>query len=255
MADKMGYRPDPALSALVSYRHKQKDRPNRTTVTLVTDYPTLDGWRRHPTGKLFFQGIQSRARELGYDVSEICATAEMVAAGQLEKLLRAINCSTLIIPSVSRLGFDFGLLWSRYSVVTIGYSMVQPEFHRVSHHYRNGVGLLMEELRRRGFRRFAYTIHPLTDSRTRYGWTAGFLLERQLLRKDEEITLFLPEKSEDWKSEKMKHWLLESKCEVLVAPDLMLPWLLSLGYRVPEDLSFAQPRLPVSKERLRRHLW
>ena len=43
-AEEVGYRPDPMLASLSSYRHEGRPGRYRATLAWVTNFPTRDGW-------------------------------------------------------------------------------------------------------------------------------------------------------------------------------------------------------------------
>ena len=61
---------------------------------------------------------------------------------------------------------ELALTWSRFTAVTLGYSMAQPAVHRVLNHHYNTVLLALTKLRDRGYRRIALALQPVHDARS-----------------------------------------------------------------------------------------
>ena len=66
VADRLGYRPNPLVSALMSVRRRGRASREGSTLAFLTAYPTRDGWRRSANYQYLFEATSARARELGY---------------------------------------------------------------------------------------------------------------------------------------------------------------------------------------------
>jgi LacI family transcriptional regulator len=237
----MGYRPDPVLSALSSYRFSGSKPKRKANIAILTDFERPAGWREYHTGKLYFEGMRERAAELGFDLEEIGGAHQLGREGRLDRVLRARNCAGIIIPSllsvVNRIECD----WDRYSVVTMGFAFADPEFHRVAHHHRRNMQIALEELERRGFRRIGFAIQPDLDGRMQHGLSAGFLFWKH--RHRGAASPFLPKNAAGWNAEAFGTWLRKERPDVVIAP-IGPAWFESAGFRVPEDVSLVFPDCP-----------
>src|SRR4051812_35125096 len=66
IAEKMGYRPDPALQALIAYRKARRPRHCASTLAYVTNWTTKWGWRDLPSQEKYYTAFGRRAAEFGY---------------------------------------------------------------------------------------------------------------------------------------------------------------------------------------------
>src|SRR5882757_5503577 len=64
-AEKLGYRPDPALSALMAYRHERQTVRDYSTLAFVTNFPTAAGWKDEVFTRRYYEGALSRSAKLG----------------------------------------------------------------------------------------------------------------------------------------------------------------------------------------------
>src|SRR3954467_7024054 len=64
LATQMGYRPDPMLRALVSYRGKVMERRNTPTLAYVTNWTTRWGWKKVTAHPDFYAGAEAMANQL-----------------------------------------------------------------------------------------------------------------------------------------------------------------------------------------------
>src|SRR4051812_24644133 len=60
-ARQLGYRPNPLVSALMSYRRAVKPIHLHTCLAFVTNFPTRDGWKHLKMYQEFYQGAMESA--------------------------------------------------------------------------------------------------------------------------------------------------------------------------------------------------
>src|SRR5436190_12044397 len=70
IANRLGYRPNPLASALMTQLRHSREIKRPSTLAYVTAYPTPDGWRGPGPFLEFFLGARKRAEELGYTLEE-----------------------------------------------------------------------------------------------------------------------------------------------------------------------------------------
>src|SRR3954469_24928240 len=66
VAKELGYRPNPLISALMSYRRAGKAPHSHSVLAFVTSFPTRDGWKTRKIYQEFFQGALECADRHGY---------------------------------------------------------------------------------------------------------------------------------------------------------------------------------------------
>ena len=78
LAEKMGYRPDPALSALVAYRHRARMAKDQPTLAYVTNWDTQWGWRDHVAAhRMFFEGATAKAVRIHSEIERVCVEKDI----------------------------------------------------------------------------------------------------------------------------------------------------------------------------------
>ena len=70
LAAQMGFRRDPALSALVAYRRHTRPVKGTPLLAYVTHWDSRWGWKDHPAHKAFFDGATMKASPLGYQLEQ-----------------------------------------------------------------------------------------------------------------------------------------------------------------------------------------
>src|ERR1700722_16767953 len=66
IAERLGYRPDPVLRALVAYRGRLAGRRSMPTLAYITNWNTRWGWRKVTAHPDFHGGAERMAGQLGY---------------------------------------------------------------------------------------------------------------------------------------------------------------------------------------------
>lgn len=175
LARKLGYRPDPMLSALVAYRQTLRPQAFQGVLGWLTNYPTGDGWRvGQQVG--YHAGARRRAKELGYELAEFWFRQPGVSRQRLRQIISARNIQGLIVAAQpeprTRIEFD----WSGFAAVSLGYSLVHPKLHLVMNHQFRNMVALMKELIGQGYRRIGLAMPASRDERVEHNYLAGYLI-------------------------------------------------------------------------------
>src|SRR5947209_5307322 len=82
-----------------------------------------------------------------------CATTRNCPRRRATRILLARNVSGLIIAPQPSFGTTLELDWSRFSAVTIGYTLAKPNLHLVGAHQSRSMRWALRQLIDRGYRR------------------------------------------------------------------------------------------------------
>lgn len=237
VAEELGYRPDPMLASLSSYRHERQPGRYRATLAWVTNFPTRTGWRSEEIYQEYFLGARDRAQELGFRLQEFWLREEDMTAARATQILLARGIEGLVIAPQPTAAAAVGLEWERFSAVVIGYSVTSPSLHMVCPNQYRCMKLAMEQLLARGYRRIGLVMLQASDDRVDHNWLAGYLLmQQQVAGRDRLPPLLL----EAWDERRFAAWLRRSQPDAIVSKCAeALPALRRLGYRLPQDLGAA----------------
>ncbi len=253
LAERMGYKPDPYLQALVAYRSKTMPRRNPPTLAYVTNWNTRFGWQKTTAHPQFYAGAQAKAEELGFKLEHFWMSEPGLTQARLNRILETRGINGLIIASHMReLDIALHFEWSHFSAVKIDYFPHEPGLHNVTNNQCGIVRLAMRRLVAAGYRRIGFVMHRGWDHSVDHLWTAGFLTEQANLREADRIPMFLfpdAEPIDAWMAESKSHvvapterlgaWLAEHKPEVVISKASFVETCFQeLGVRVPQDLSF-----------------
>lgn len=239
LAEKMGYRPDPVLSALAAYRHGTAVPAE--TLAWVTNWPTADAWLHDsPVYRHYFAGARQRAEELGHRLEHFWLREPGMRRSRFEQMLDARNIRALILAPQPIASAGFALTWSRYALVTLSYSTKIPTLHMIQcSHFRSMITLLAQ-LRRKGYRRIGCVLHPRVDARVEHLWLAAYLFDRRGTKKEDAVP---PLVLAGVQKQRLKQWIVANRPEAVVTTSSSYPQVCecceAMGLSIPADIGVA----------------
>lgn len=245
IAEKMGYRPDAALSALNAYREVNRNAKYHATLAVVSDDPVW--YRRRTRGAAQYRGMQHQAERQGYLVEPFAIEPNASGQSVLSRMLHARNITGVLFAPMKRPHTSIDLPCGDYSCVASGYSLELPDFHRVlSAHFRNGMRCL-EQLHGRGYRRIGCALPGSANERVGSRYGAAY---DTFCRHHPDVTplpFFSPEDHErEYAPKKAIAWIRQHRIDAIFHAHGrdFLQWLPALGLRIPKDLGVVTARAP-----------
>jgi LacI family transcriptional regulator len=254
LAEKMGYVPDPMMRALISYRGQNKSRRNPPTLAYITNWKTRWGWKKITAHPDFYDGAESRARELGFTLDHFWLGEPNLTHERLSSIFRNRGITGLIIASHGfALGDALQLDWSRFSAIKIDYYPHQPLLHNVTNNQCDIARLAFQHALEAGYRRIGFVMHRGWDYAVDHYWTAGFLCEQQHVPEDQRIPPYIfpgAQPREGWFNEygmpgvvdsaDFQRWFDKYKPDILLSKaSFVMPALKVLKFKIPKDVAFA----------------
>jgi LacI family transcriptional regulator len=248
-ARELDYHPDPVLSSLNAYRTRRLRKRESDVIIFLTNWKTEFGWQRIVHLSRLFAGIRRRALELGFKIEPFWLRAPGLTKRRASEILHARGIRGIVVaplqPNIGHITFD----WANFSAVSIGYSVVSPRSHFVSSDYFQGLVLAWRKLRQLGYERIGLAIGRRHDVRTVFRWNSAFLgLQAQIPRSQQVRSMTeghvestqekeLPQSLEIRSFQK---WFRKEKPDAVLSLGPGIPgWIAELGYRVPEDVGYA----------------
>jgi LacI family transcriptional regulator len=240
IATKMGYSPDPMLSALNAYRQTGRRPIYQATLAWINNWPERGFLRSNDDFRDYQDGVSERAAELGYSVEEFWMRGREYSFANLGRVLRARNIQGLIFapqpePHTEIVDFDF----SDFSAISLSYSLTRPALHVVTNHHFRSMLLMMQHLDALGYRRVGLGVHRSWSEKVGHGWFGGVLMAKELVSRGMEI---LPVRL--FESEDVKRWIKEDRPDVIVSHKQLYEQLIDLKVRMPLDVGFANLSVP-----------
>lgn len=178
VARKMGYTPDPMLSALNFYRstkHAMKAPITMAFVLDLRDRRELAAWYPH---RLFLEGAQEHAVQLGYRIEVFFVGAHTRDGGErIERTLKARGITGVIVGAFVDRMIEFQFNWPEFSAVLIESQQLGLSLHMVSNHQTMITRAAVRRLRALGYRRIGLVVGEREEFYLRNAFTAGYYVE------------------------------------------------------------------------------
>lgn len=239
VAEELGYRPNPLVSALMSdLGHNRGAGADRSlALGLIHCLP-------HKR-KLSEQMIELRrsaklqAARQGYVLEEFYLNEPGMTPKRLIEIVNARGIQGVIFEHfwfpMERLEVDL----SKLSAVAIGRSMMNPKVHRIDTDHFQAMAVAVEKLVERGYRRVGLVNTLPTESIVGYRRVAAFKQVVELHPEIEVAPVFLP-KTVPALHREFKGWFEEQRPEVVASQHMHLyEHMGEMGLKVPEDVGFA----------------
>lgn len=162
----LGYRPDPALSALAAYRERRGRRHGSVLGYLLCDTDEY--------GLTVLAGARVEAERLGYSI-EVQNLPDQVAGRQrLARIWfhRGVQ-GVLLGPSQSPQELE-GWDWASFAPVSLGALAHHPTMNSVAMDYFDGVTKAVNWLTCQGTGRIGFAVDPALESRTGHRWLGAY---------------------------------------------------------------------------------
>jgi LacI family transcriptional regulator len=238
VATELGYQPNPLVSALMANRRRRGSGGAVDVIALVTDYRGKKDWRTKDVCCWEYQGIERRARELGFRI-EIFALADY--RGEMAKLQATLRARAIrgVLLGFSREEkpntiFDS----SEFCVAALSGYFPEVVADRANFHGFFNVHLALDQIEGRGYRRPTLVAPALNNRISNNLWSAAFLDWQRRLPKKNRCEPFIPR--ENVGAAEFSDWLYRNEPDSLLVYKFPVRSLLrKRGIRVPEDIGLA----------------
>ncbi len=243
LAEQLGYRPNPLVSALMASRRTRTIERRDLKLGFITAFPTRDGWKANRLYQEFFAGAALGAARHGYGLEEFWISEPGMSSTRLTQVLLTRNIRGLLLAPLPDSRGRLDLNWEHFCGVAFGYSLASPSLHRVSNHQFRSMRLLLGQLSELGYRRPGLALARSLDERVLNQWLGGFLVDKT--SRERHVPLFLiPD--ERWSRDRFAGWLERHRPDVVIGHQAEpLEWLRQIGRRVPEDIGFVHLDCPT----------
>lgn len=237
-AERMGYSPDPMLSALANYRLQKDNHGIHSAIAWINQWPDKEQLRKYKEFDAYWNGAKDAASKLGFRLEEFRITDDLNGA-RLLTILKTRNIRGILIPphpkGIELEGFD----WSQFSVVRFGYSVRQSKVHLVTTEMVANAMLAYERTRANGYKRIGLVSDEISDKNTRHNIRAGFKAAEDLHTPlDQQIPgLFFDTQDLQAKAKQLDLWIKKYKPDaIMTGLSEVKPLLKTLNISVPQDI-------------------
>lgn len=235
LAEQMGYRPNPLISALMANMRAGRRRKEDLVLGFVSAFTTRDHWQAIPIYQRYFEGASERAHSLGFQLQPFWMGAPEMTPDRFSEILSARGIPGMIICPIPQPGGSLSLAWERFASVALGYSLGDPHLHRACSNQFHTMMTAMTNLARLGYRRIGLCMLAGDDRRTDHNRIAPYLYHYYQVFDSPHLPVGL---FEDWSDKGMfLEWVRETQPEAIITTRAFLrDWLLEAGLRIPEDI-------------------
>lgn len=238
IAKKMGYQPDPALQALVAYRHGKTKTSFLGTIAYLNNYDEPSIVKTISLHRNLFSGAQQRGQELGFNVEEFWLNEPRLNPKRISEILSARGIQGLLIGPQPMPRAEMNLDWERFAAVQLGFSLRSPRFHTViTDQFQVGVRI-MRELCSLGYQRIGLIMHGEQDARAENRYSGAYLALQQRLPKSlPRIPILWSEVIDE---ANFRRWFVRHKPDAIMGPTTRpLAFLKKMNIRIPKDVGYA----------------
>lgn len=243
LADKLGYRPDPAVSELMGRLRKSRITGLEPLAWLTT-YATIGGWRSNPGTMEMYRGAAEQARKLGYRLEEFSLNTPGMTPKRLGNILYSQGIRGIVLAPLLEHGSIEGMAWEHFATACCGHSLLSPQLHRVSVDQFDVIRLAWKRLRECGYRRIGLCVSAHDNHRIGQRWHAAQLIEQEMTPEEHRVPPML---TDDWNANTFLQWYEREKPDVVLSLMDAYRWMKEAGIKVPRDCGFALLRMDQAK--------
>ncbi|MBW8782878.1 MAG: LacI family DNA-binding transcriptional regulator [Verrucomicrobia bacterium] len=239
-ARRMGYRPDPMLSALNHYRRSRSSAPVQSSIAWLSLWSSPAEYHAFAELHAYWQGAAAVAEQHGYRLEEF-TPGPRYSLARIQHVLKARNIQgVLISPRQSGLQMDLqSFPWSEFSSVRFGHTLTELPMHIVTSAHVSNATLAFRAMRERGYRRVGFVTSD--DSLDHTPFVSGILRAQLRIPSSEVLPPLLLQKG-DTKDDLLAliQWLKTHRPDGVLTNLRGIPKALAvLGVKVPRDLGLA----------------
>ncbi|MGC4111437.1 MAG: LacI family DNA-binding transcriptional regulator [Nocardioides sp.] len=239
LADRLGYQPNPLVSAHMAYVRRPRRAPALQRLAFVSPFSESEIVASRLPHRVFLRAAAERARHLGYEFEAHRLPGDSAGVRQLERTLLRRKVGGLIFPPFNERAAVAGLELELqpFAAVMIEHAFVEPRLHKVCVDQFSGVCRLLQRLLDYGYRRIGIALPRHMDEHANHSWLAGYSIFRELCAPEARVPHLI---TDEWTAENFLAWHRHWRPEAIVTIDAdILGWLAGAGFRVPEDVACA----------------
>ena len=237
LADRLGYRSNLLVSALMSQVRLKQHKSAPEVVGFLNGGPTADDWKNHSFSVGCFEGARLRAQQLGMRIEPFWLGPGGAGAAATCRMLQARAVRGHLITPFPLPVYTHELDWSHLICVGLGYVFNHHALHRGTHNHFRGSFLAYDRVQRLGYRRIGLMLDRDENSRVNYLWLGGYLAAQNTAGGSRLEPLLTTTGGE---VRQVKSWMKRVRPDAVIGfgPGQFLA-LTRLGYEIPGDVAYA----------------
>ncbi len=240
-ARQMGYRANPFVSAFVAWRNRRGQARQAVLGYITADAPQHGGLHAVKTYSDLYEGARERAEELGYGLEHFWLGDPRLTRQRFNQITSTRYIHGLLVAPLTIQSMTLDVDWDRFSVVAYGYSMKEPQVHRVYPDFYHGMLEALRRCRAAGYQRVGLVLDENTDRKSDHLWLSAYLMEQRLNEDAAEIEPLL---MRGWNEAAFAAWYARRRPQVVLGLNVILgaarKWARDSGPAHARKLRFVQ---------------
>ena len=174
LATEHGYEPDAKMVELMRQLRKPPRVRERACFGVISFYDTVRPWTRSAHLARIYEGMKTRARDLGYRLEPMWLNAPGLSLRRFREILDVRGIEGLLCFGSPHVDQQFPAELDRSAVVTLGLSITTP-LHRVTSHFYHDTLTALRRLHALGYRRPGLVLGAYEEARTGFAHSAAYL--------------------------------------------------------------------------------
>lgn len=239
-AERLGYRPDPLLSALSAYRSSNMRSSFQGVLVWINGFPTKDYFIKDRTfyGDCY-RGALERAQALGYKLEEFWIGEKRMSGRRASSILKARNILGVIVAPMPEMTSNIDLEWENFNSLRIGYSLNDARITNVISDQFANTQWAFQRLLEDGFKRIGFACPRYLDSRVSNKFSGAYMSMVHHHFRELPLPMFLDDEKQG-DPEAFLAWYEKYRPEVILAGGraVYYKFLKEAGVKVPEEVQF-----------------
>lgn len=237
LARELDYEPDARIVHLMRHLRKPRDVRQQASFGVISFYDTLRPWEKSRHLTSIYEGMQRRARDLGYRLEPLWLRAPGMTYRRISGIIETRGIDGLLCFGSPDFNQEYPVELGGHAVVTIGLS-IQTPLHRVTSHFYNDTLHVLNRVHALGYKRPGLVLGTHEDTRSAYAHSGAYLgwCEHMLGNRAAMPVLMLREIEEP----ALTQWLAENQPDVIVF--VHLPEMITRFRAVLKRMRISIPR-------------
>lgn len=247
LAQELGYRPNPSISALMAHIRNSKPIRSHDVIAFVAGFPDLDAMLAHPEHREAYEGARDRAESLGFRMDFFSLTAPGMTHRRLNDVLLNRGIRTLVFGPQGHTRQRVAFAWEHFSSSMIGYLPIEPAHHRAVPNSYTDMHLAIKRLLQAGYRRIGAVMDWEFDIDADNQLSAAYLAFQYRHPPKWQIPLLLIEETDDYRDAFLAWFEAQRPAAVIAQDTRVAGWLEDAGHRIPDDVAVASLSLKADE--------
>lgn len=177
VADRLGYRSNPTVAALMAQLRASREPKFQATLAFMNACPNDSELKDLSTYQSWLRGVKERAHVLGYEIDYFWLHEPEINSSRRLKILQSRNIKGMIFAAVfddSSIQVNDNILFPGFASVAIGRKLVDPSPHYACNDQYDTALKGMTQIYAKGYSRPGLVISEQMDRAVEYRFSAGY---------------------------------------------------------------------------------